>query len=234
MSINFPTSIDSFVDPVQTDPVANANPALNHATQHSNHNDAIVALETKVGVNNSVVTTSLDYKVSTLTTSLATTNTTVAQNSPAGMVIPYAGSSAPTGYLLCDGSAVSRSTYSTLFAIISTTYGVGNGSTTFNLPDCRGLTPYGFKSTDTNFDTLKTPSVYVGEKTHALTVGELAAHSHNNPMANNVAGGTWWSFTSVTDNGAHGFGGQATQSTGSGTAHNNMPPYIVLNFIIKT
>ena len=57
---------------------------------------------------------------------------------PSGSIIVYAGSSAPTGYLFCDGSAISRSTYATLFGIISTTYGVGDGSSTFILPDIRG------------------------------------------------------------------------------------------------
>jgi microcystin-dependent protein len=56
---------------------------------------------------------------------------------PLGAVLPYAGASAPTGWGLCDGSAVSRSTYADLFALIGTTYGVGNGSTTFNIPDLR-------------------------------------------------------------------------------------------------
>lgn len=55
--------------------------------------------------------------------------------SPIGMVSPYAGTSAPTGWLLCDGSAVSRSTYAALFAVVSTTFGVGDGSTTFNVPN---------------------------------------------------------------------------------------------------
>jgi microcystin-dependent protein len=57
---------------------------------------------------------------------------------PAGIISPYAGTSAPTGYLLCDGSAVSRATYSALFTAISTAHGTGDGSTTFNLPDYRG------------------------------------------------------------------------------------------------
>lgn len=62
---------------------------------------------------------------------------------PSGSIIAYGGSSAPTGYLLCDGSAVSRSTYSDLFAVLGTTYGVGDGSTTFNLPDLRQRFPLG-------------------------------------------------------------------------------------------
>ena len=57
---------------------------------------------------------------------------------PAGAVIPYAGSSAPANWLLCGGQAVSRTDYAALFAVIGTTYGSGNGSTTFNLPDLRG------------------------------------------------------------------------------------------------
>ena len=57
---------------------------------------------------------------------------------PAGMLFPFAGASAPTGYLLCHGQAVSRTTYADLFTAIGTTYGTGDGSSTFNLPDLRG------------------------------------------------------------------------------------------------
>lgn len=62
---------------------------------------------------------------------------------PVGAMMPYAGSSAPSGWLLCDGQAVSRTTYSALFTAISTTWGVGDGSTTFNVPDFREASPYG-------------------------------------------------------------------------------------------
>lgn len=60
-----------------------------------------------------------------------------------GMIVAYAGSAAPTGWLLCDGTAVSRSTYAQLFSLISTTYGAGDGSTTFNVPDLRSSMPMG-------------------------------------------------------------------------------------------
>ena len=60
----------------------------------------------------------------------------------AGVIQMYAGTTPPDGWLLCDGSAVSRTTYAALFAVIGTTYGAGDGSTTFNLPDLRGLQPY--------------------------------------------------------------------------------------------
>ena len=62
---------------------------------------------------------------------------------PTGVLIPFAGTSAPDGWLLCDGSAISRSTYSGLYTVIATNYGSGDGSTTFNLPDLRGRTALG-------------------------------------------------------------------------------------------
>lgn len=62
---------------------------------------------------------------------------------PPGVIAPYVAAAAPTGWLLCDASAVSRATYAALFAIISTTYGVGDGSTTFNVPDLLGRFPVG-------------------------------------------------------------------------------------------
>src|SRR5688572_13958247 len=75
--------------------------------------------------------------------SIDTTVLTPAATSTTGIAVPYAGSSAPTDWLLCDGSAVSRTTYANLFAVIGTTYGSGDGSTTFNLPDLRGRTVAG-------------------------------------------------------------------------------------------
>lgn len=61
---------------------------------------------------------------------------------PAGVIVPFAGTTVPAGYLLCDGSAVSRTTYAALFAAIGTTYGAGDGNTTFNLPNCNYYNPY--------------------------------------------------------------------------------------------
>lgn len=81
---------------------------------------------------------------------------------PTGMVTPFAGASAPTDWLMCDGSAVSRTTYADLFALVSTMYGAGDGSTTFNVPDLRSRMPLGvgtgtwsftFASTDVNTGT---------------------------------------------------------------------------------
>jgi microcystin-dependent protein len=93
---------------------------------------------------------------------------------PAGIVMPFAGSVAPQGYLLCDGSAVSRTDYADLFAAIGTTYGAGDGSSTFNVPDLSGRVVLGVSQSH----ALGTTG---GEATHVLTEQELPAHSHTVP-----------------------------------------------------
>jgi microcystin-dependent protein len=110
---------------------------------------------------------------------------------PAGVMHQYAGATAPSGYLLCDGSAVSRTTYAALFAVLSTTYGSGDGSTTFTLPDMRGRMPMG-AGTGTGLNasgtgapsgtaqTARTRGQWGGEETHLLTGAEsgTSAHGH--------------------------------------------------------
>lgn len=229
-----------------------------------------------------------------------------------GTMVPYVGRSAPTGWLLCDGTAYSRATYSSLFAIIApsqtftvtiatpavfskvahgllagdkisltttgalptglsantdyfvisagltadafevsasrggaavntsgsqsgthtlyaSNHGKGDGSTTFNVPDMRGMTPYGYKSSDANFDTLNTPNTYAGEKTHQLITAELPAHTHPIPLSNAVAG----SGHAVSEGNNTSATPDTSGSTGSDTAHNNLPPYLVMNWIVK-
>jgi len=75
-------------------------------------------------------------------------------NTPVGSISLFAGTTAPSGWLICDGSAVSRTTYANLFSVIGTTYGAGDGSTTFNIPDIQGKVPVGINFSDTDFDTL--------------------------------------------------------------------------------
>ena len=97
---------------------------------------------------------------------------------PPGFIVMWAGpsGSVPSGWLLCDGSEVSRSTYSALFASISTIYGVGNNSTTFNLPDFRGRTPIG--SGQGTGLTLRNLGAKLGEENHLLSVAEMPVHTH--------------------------------------------------------
>ncbi len=227
---------------------------------------------------------------------------------PAGVINQFAGEIAPNGYLLCQGQAISRTAYASLFNVISTKYGAGDGSTTFNLPDLRGRVPVGKDDRDTDFKTLGAKG---GEKAHTLTVQEMPSHNHNATLTINSGGAHTHSASSnsagahthsvsgsaasagghthtygygksayaggagntvpaldnygvgntntnsagahthsvsgtAASNGAHSHtitvnsGGAHTHtgtvsigSTGGGQAHNNMQPYIVLNYIIK-
>lgn len=92
-----------------------------------------------------------------------------------GLVTMFAGASSPAGWLLCDGSTVSRTSYAKLFSLIGTTYGAGDGSTTFNLPNLKGRVPVGRDTTQAEFDTIGESG---GEKTHKLSVAEMPAHTH--------------------------------------------------------
>lgn len=166
---------------------------------------------------------------------------------PPGIVELYAGTTAPSGYLLCDGSAVSRTTYAALFAIIGTTYGVGDGSTTFNVPNLKGRVPVGLDSSQVEFDALGETG---GAKTHTLTIAEMPSHDHGgntgatNPNANfnlTVAGSNPSSPSHIvrgtsTGSVANAISGASHShpitAQGGGTAHNNLQPYLVMNYII--
>lgn len=143
-----------------------------------------------------------------------------------GSIVMFAASSAPSGWIICDGSAVSRTTYATLFSTIGTTFGVGDGSTTFNLPNFQGNVPVGFKTGDTNFGTLGQTG---GEVTHLLTITEMPSHAHG--LSLNGSGGAAFS---VTAPGVNGSTSNSTGSNGGGGAHNNLQPYLTVYFIIKT
>lgn len=246
---------------------------------------------------------------------LPTTNEKEFISASTGMIVMYGGSSAPTGFLLCDGSAVSRTTYADLFAVTSTSYGVGDGSTTFNLPDLRSSFPIGYGQKTVTFDfvdadvatgteiitidsnnyiqtgtalaltttgTLPTglsaTTYYAirvsattiklatsranaddgtavditaasgggthtltltmtsramgdvgGEETHYLTTSEIPSHTHTIPM-----GGSNPGTDSVTIDTNVATTTQSTGASGGDSTHNNMPPYVTVNYVIKT
>jgi microcystin-dependent protein len=173
-----------------------------------------------------------------------------------GMMMDYAGASAPTGWLLCDGAAISRTTYAALFGVISTTYGAGNGSTTFNVPDARGRATVGkddmggtaagrVTSALSGIDGIVL-GASGGLQDHLLTIGQMPAHQHfaasntgsaatlssSNYIDNSKDNGGNYSYTLGGITGAATIG--LTSATGGGGAHNNMQPTIIVNKIIKT
>lgn len=160
---------------------------------------------------------------------------------PPGTVLPYAGASAPTGYLLCYGQAVSRTTYATLFAIIGETYGAGDASTTFNVPDLRGRFPLGKDNmggvsanrvTDTDADALGGAD---GDETKDLTHTHTIAHTHTvTPNSGSVSSGATSSPWAVAETWTTSGVSSANSGSGGSATQDIMPPFITLNYIIKT
>jgi len=148
---------------------------------------------------------------------------------PTGTVTAFAGSTAPTGYVLCDGSEYSETTEAALFAVLGSTYNTGGETANhFRVPDLRGRVVAGMggsllSGTDALADT-------GGASTHTLTENEMPSHSHGiGGFANDMNLGTS-SFRlspTVTSIGE-------TKETGGDQAHNNVQPTIILNYIIKT
>lgn len=176
---------------------------------------------------------------------------------PTGSVIPFAGSTEPSGWILCYGQAVSRATYAALFAVVSTTYGSGDGSTTFNVPDLRGRAVAGKDDMGgTSADRLTGLADGVdgdtlggagGLESNTLTEAQMPAHKHGsgNLIKNFFDIGVYGNTTTdvpglATDAHDSGFGGTGgtwqpwTQTVGSSAAHNNVQPTIILNYIIKS
>lgn len=158
---------------------------------------------------------------------------------PTGSVIAFAGSTAPSGWLLCFGQAVSRTTFAALFAALGTTYGAGDGSTTFNLPDLRGRVVAGeddMGGTSANRLTNQTGGIdgdilgaTGGAETHTLTIAQMPSHSHTLSANASTAGSGF--ATAMASNTSINL---TTSAQGSGAAHNNVQPTIILNYIIKT
>jgi microcystin-dependent protein len=183
---------------------------------------------------------------------------------PTGIELPYGGTAAPDGWILAYGQAIGRAAYPGLFNLYNAQglpYGAGDGSTTFNVPDYRGRTPFGkddmggtaagrlSNALTGGIDGL-TLGATGGESGHALTIAELAAHGHSLGGAavtaltcngSTAGGGSGSRVSSISlSNGGNysnndspsGIGANSA-NTGSGNAHNNLPPGIVRNWIIK-
>lgn len=139
-----------------------------------------------------------------------------ANGMPTGSVINFAGTSAPYGYLSCDGTAYSRSTYAALYAAIGTTWGAGNGTTTFNVPDLRGMF---LRGTGTN--ATGSSSGAVGPSVGAYAADTYLNHSHT---ATSTDSGHTHTIGSTGPNGAGGgglpgFGTSTTVTTNTGNAN---------------
>jgi microcystin-dependent protein len=157
---------------------------------------------------------------------------------PTGMICPYGAATAPTGWLLCDGAAVSRTTFAELFAVIGTTYGVGDGSTTFNVPDMRQRFPLGKTSAGTGAVLGGTG----GNVDHTHALDTATSHAKVNAVSGasplrvgmkllNYSRTDFVTFTgtltssNATENTAVALGGS------SGTAN---PPFLTTQFVVKT
>lgn len=196
---------------------------------------------------------------------------------PTATVLDFAGAVAPSGWLLCDGSAVSRTTYANLFVALGsgTIYGAGNGTTTFNLPDLRGrvtagkddmgggaanrITGAGSGITGTTLGATG------GTETHALSSAENGSHTHtqsshthliangatadpnstplsasnslvefSNAGSNNAQNAILAGAATTPDRGLTNSATPSINSSGSGTAHQNTQPTLIVNKIIKT
>jgi microcystin-dependent protein len=155
-------------------------------------------------------------------------------NNSTGQIIPWISGTRPKEWLLCDGSAVSRTTYRRLFGVIGTSFGAGDGSTTFNLPDLRGRLPLGLDNmggtsanrvTATQADNLGQAS---GAESHTLTASEMPSHTHQGgSTVNNKGIGGASDLRGVASNGV------ATSSTGGGGSHSNVQPYQTFGYVIK-
>lgn len=191
---------------------------------------------------NSSLTGTLDVTGTSTVTSLTASGTITADKIvlsdftesfnliPAGFLAPFAMITAVNGWLVCDASAVSRTTYPALFAAIGTTWGAGDGSTTFNLPSLYGRTLVGSNGAT---DAVLGNSIgnLGGTRTHTLVTAEMPAHTHTHSLAGAAAGATAGGGVSAltTNIGSAG----TTDNTGGNGAHNNIQPSAIVSYRIR-
>jgi len=167
-----------------------------------------------------------------------------------GLIIPWSTTTAPSGFLECDGTAVSRTTYAALFAVVGTTYGAGNGSTTFNLPDLTDKTVVARSTANskslaqTGGANTVTPTGNISGSTGSttLTTAQIPSHTHIYPLGGCNPPGQATTpqnyIMSAAPNPIAAGGGQSHNHTLSanfvGSATSVLQPYLVLMYIIKT
>tara|TARA_R110000751_G_scaffold17046_2_gene53143 strand:+ start:557 stop:1147 length:591 start_codon:yes stop_codon:yes gene_type:complete len=172
-----------------------------------------------------------------------------------GLIVPWSIAALPTGFLECDGAAISRTTYSTLFAVVSTTYGVGDGASTFNVPNLTdsvvlGRSPSKALAATGGANTFtSTASIGGSVGNTTLATPEIPAHSHPSPgntsvtFGRNGAGGMASSCatgapSNPASSQATGGGGAHTHPTGgltfAGAATSILQPYLTIKYVIKT
>lgn len=159
-----------------------------------------------------------------------------------GMIVPYAGAAAPAGWLICDGSAVSRTTYPALFTVCGVTYGVGDGSTTFNIPNLEARFPVGKKTTQTEFNIL---GKIGGALSHIHALGDSCAaaleYSVNSPylfMRRLTSAGAFNATVASSGGLAAAAGNSSVRGyvvalLGDTESTSNLPPYLTVNYIIR-
>ena len=150
---------------------------------------------------------------------------------PPGMIAPYAGKTAPEGWLLCDGSAVSRTTYAALYAAIGTTYGAGNGSTTFTLPDLRGRVPAGANASNALASKAGADSKNIAKAN--LPNEKLKIADNGNWLVDAAQSGVHNGKPLSLGNNRSDAEYLYTEALGSGTAFDVRQATLYLNYIIK-
>jgi len=150
---------------------------------------------------------------------------------PTGMILIWTTLIAPSGFLFCNGLPVSRTTYYSLFSVIGTVFGAGDGSTTFNLPDFSGRTPFGLSGSPT-FPNIGATG---GSTSQTLSIDQLPAHSHNVlAFGQQAAAGTGFTGSGLESNSNLGSYQDLTSNTGSGNSFSILNPFVTVLFVIKT
>ncbi len=220
--------IKSYVDGVVIAGAPNASTSTNGITRMSVA-PAVAITPIAVGDNDPRLPTQAENDaMATGNFAPSSTNKFATQNDIVGIVVPFVGVTAPTGWFVCNGQALSRTTYATLFGYCSTIYGAGDGSTTFNVPDLRGRVVVMQDGGQAEFDALNEAG---GSKTHTLTEAEMPSHTHRVPDKGVGAGGVGVYYDPGVNSSPAPF--IATSYAGGNSPHNNLQPYRVLNYIIK-